>query len=101
MDSPELDNPGGWRAGLQVDSVSATRFRDLVEGGSLAHEQEIYYLWRPILRDPKDDMVLEVAVAGGCDTIVTYNIGDFSGAQQFGIRVVTPLNFLRDLGILP
>ena len=66
-----------------------------------AHEQEIYYLWRPLLRDPKDDMVLEVAVAGRCDTIVTYNIGDFGGAQQFGIRIVRPLDFLRDLGILP
>jgi predicted nucleic acid-binding protein len=50
---------------------------------SEAHEQEFHYLWQPLLRDPKDDMVLEVAVAGGCDTIVTYNIGDFGGAQQF------------------
>lgn len=67
---------------------------------SEAHEQEIYYLWRPLLRDPKDDMVLEVAVAGGCGTIVTYNIGDFRGAQPFGIRVARPLDFLRELGIL-
>ena len=66
-----------------------------------AHEQEIYYLWRPLLRDPKDDMVLEVAVAGQCDTIVTYNMGDFDGAQQFGLRIVRPLDFLRDIGILP
>lgn len=68
---------------------------------SEAHEQEIYYLWRPLLRDPKDDMVLEVAVAGRCGTIVTYNIGDFGGAQQFGIRVLRPLDFLREIGILP
>jgi putative PIN family toxin of toxin-antitoxin system len=68
---------------------------------SQAHEQEIYYLWRPLLRDPKDDMVLEVAVAGGCGTIMTYNIGDFGGAQRFGIRVVRPLDFMRDIGILP
>ena len=68
---------------------------------SEAHEQEIHYLWRPLLRDPKDDMVLEVAVAGRCDAIVTYNIDDFSGAQQFGIRVVRPLDFLRETGILP
>ena len=66
-----------------------------------AHEQEIYYLWRPLLRDPKDDMVLEVAVAGRCDTIVTYNISDFGGARQFGIRIARPFDFLRDVGILP
>ena len=66
-----------------------------------AHEQEIYYLWRPLLRDPKDDMVLEVAVAGRCDRIVTYNIGDFGGAQQFGVGIVRPFDFLRDIGILP
>lgn len=66
-----------------------------------SREQEIYYLWRPLLRDPKDDMVLEVAVAGGCDVIVTYNVGDFGGAEQFGIRVIRPLDFLREIGILP
>lgn len=66
-----------------------------------AHEQEIYYLWRPLLRDPKDDMVLEVAVAGRCDGIVTYNVSDFAGAQQSGVRIVKPVDFLRDIGILP
>jgi putative PIN family toxin of toxin-antitoxin system len=65
-----------------------------------SREQEIYYLWRPLLRDPKDDMVLEVAVAGGCDAIVTYNIADFGGAERFGIRAVRPLDFLREIGIL-
>jgi putative PIN family toxin of toxin-antitoxin system len=66
---------------------------------SEARLQQIHFLWRPLLRDPKDDMVLEVAVAGRCDAIVTYNIRDFGGAEQFGIRVVKPLEFLRDIGI--
>jgi len=65
-----------------------------------SREQEIYYLWRPLLRDPKDDMVLEVAAAGGCDAIVTYNIADFAGVERFGIRAVRPLDFLREIGIL-
>jgi predicted nucleic acid-binding protein len=58
--------------------------------------QAIYYLWRPILRDPKDDMVLEVAVAAGCDTSVTFNARDFQGADRFGLRIQTPAEFLKE-----
>ena len=60
--------------------------------------QEIHYLWRPVLRDPSDDLVLEVAVAGECQAIVTYNCRDFAAAKGFGIRVVTPAEFLAGLG---
>lgn len=59
---------------------------------------EIYYLWRPVLRDPKDDMVLEVAVAGGCGTIVSYNKRDFEGVSKFGIEVVTARELLERIG---
>jgi putative PIN family toxin of toxin-antitoxin system len=53
--------------------------------------QEIYFLWRPFLRDPGDEMVLEVAVGGAVSMIVTHNLRDFSNVEeQFGIRVVTP-----------
>jgi putative PIN family toxin of toxin-antitoxin system len=61
---------------------------------------EIYYLWRPVLKDPKDDMVLELAVTASCDFIVTYNQDDFEEARQFGIRVVTPKEFLQKIGEL-
>ena len=50
--------------------------------------------------DPNDDMVLELAVAAGCNYIVTYNLRDFQGAEQFGIRVVTAKEFLQDIGEL-
>ena len=66
-----------------------------------ARQQEIFYLWRPGLRDPKDDMVLEVAVAGRCQTIVTYNVRDFAGVEKFGLRAVTPFPFLQEIGVLP
>lgn len=66
-----------------------------------ALQQEIFYLWRPVLRDPKDDMVLEVAVAGRCEAIVTYNVRDFAGVEQFGLRAVTPLTLLQEIGVLP
>lgn len=64
---------------------------------SSAHRQEVYYLWRPALRDPSDDLVLEVAVAGECQAIVTYNVRDFVGSERFGIRVQTPAEFLTEL----
>ena len=67
---------------------------------AVARHRKIYYLWRPLLRDPKDDMVLELAVAGGCDFIVTYNQRDFIGAEEFGIGVLTPKEFLHRIGDL-
>jgi putative PIN family toxin of toxin-antitoxin system len=67
----------------------------------VAIRHQIHYLWRPVLPDPKDDMVLEVAVAGDCDYIVTYNGKDFRGAEQFGVRVLTPHHFLVENGELP
>jgi len=67
---------------------------------AVARHRKIYYLWRPLLRDPKDDMVLELAVAGGCDFIVTYNQRDFIGAEEFGIGVLTPKEFLQRIGDL-
>lgn len=60
--------------------------------------QQIYYLWRPVLSDPKDDLVLELAVAARCSHIVTHNVRDFRGADSFGIAVVSPIQLLRALG---
>ena len=68
---------------------------------SVASLREIFFLWRPFLRDPKDDMVLELAVEAGCDRIVTYNQRDFAGAEQFNLRVVTPKDFLQEIGEIP
>ena len=64
----------------------------------VAHKQRVFYLWRPFLRDPKDDMVLELAVAAECKYIVTYNKRDFRGTERFGISVVSPLEFLQTIG---
>jgi len=68
---------------------------------SVAHRRKVYYLWRPLLRDRKDDMVLELAVSAGCEIIVTYNKDDFKAAEQFGIRLVTAQEFLKQIGELP
>jgi len=67
---------------------------------SVAEHHELFYLWRPQLHDPEDDMVLELAVAAHCDFIVTYNARDFSGTDRFGVKVLTPKEFLLRIGEL-
>lgn len=55
-----------------------------------------YFLWRPQLRDPGDEMVLETAVNGRADAIVTFNQRDFGGVpEQFGIALLRPSDALR------
>jgi predicted nucleic acid-binding protein len=48
-----------------------------------------------VLRDPADEFVLDLAIGGRCGFIVTYNKRDFIGADQFGIEVVRPGEFLK------
>ena len=62
-----------------------------------SEHQKIYFLWRPFLPDPKDDHVLELAVASGVNTIVTFNIKDFRGSEKFGVRVITPKILLEEI----
>eukprot|EP01035_Chromulina_nebulosa_P048135 gene48135-65304_t len=45
----------------------------------------VSYLWRPYLPDPDDDLVLELAVSGQAEAIITYNLKDFAGAERFGV----------------
>jgi putative PIN family toxin of toxin-antitoxin system len=67
---------------------------------AVGRRHEIHYFWRPQLRDPNDELVLEAAIAGGCQYIVTYNVKDFGGAERFGIRAITPGQFLRTIGAM-
>ncbi len=64
---------------------------------SVGEHREIFFLWRPFLKDPMDDMVLEVAVESSCDYIITHNIKDFGGIQKFGVEAIRPGEFLRKL----
>jgi predicted nucleic acid-binding protein len=59
----------------------------------------IYFLWRPFLKDPKDDMVLELSVAARAKYIVTFNTRDFKGTDKFGIEAITPKVFLNKIGV--
>ncbi|MGA9377835.1 MAG: putative toxin-antitoxin system toxin component, PIN family [Phormidium sp.] len=83
-------------------SISATDVQDLIDFYcSVATHHQIFFLWRPYLPDPKDDMILELAVKAGCDSVVTYNIRDFVGVDRFGLTVITPAAFLQSIGALP
>ena len=87
-----LKRPG---AGIRLPRRRVDEVLDYL--AATAHRHQIYYLWRPVLKDPGDDLVLEIAVAGGCEVIVTYNVRDFAGSDQFGLRVLTPAQFLDEL----
>ncbi len=66
----------------------------------VSERRQIHFLWRPFLRDPGDEMVLEVAVEGRADTIVTHNVRDFTGVEEtFGIRILRPGAFLVELEV--
>ncbi len=80
---------------LNLDSVEIEIILDNL--CSLAQFQKVYFLWRPYLSDPKDDMVLELAVAANIKTIVTHNLKDFAGIDKFGVEAITPKEFLERL----
>ena len=81
--------------------MTASDVQDLLDYlCEVADKRHVFYLWRPMLSDPRDDHVLEAAVAGGCDGIVTFDQRDFAGAEQFGVRVMGPKEFLFEIGEL-
>jgi putative PIN family toxin of toxin-antitoxin system len=59
---------------------------------------EVSFQWRPQLSDANDEMVLETAVNGQADALITHNVRDFAkGAERFGLRVLRPGEFLKEL----
>jgi hypothetical protein len=71
--------------GIFLDAIAA-----------LAVPVETHYLWRPQLRDPGDEMVLEAAVNGIAQAIVTFNVRDYGVAPgRFGIKLLLPRDALK------
>lgn len=64
---------------------------------AVARKQSVHFLWRPQLRDPKDELVLEAAVNARADFLVTHNRRDFEPGRRFALQVVTPGQFLNIL----
>lgn len=58
-------------------------------------EIPVFFRLRPSLPDPNDEFLLEVAVAGRANALVTHNVRQFSEAARFGIPAMTPREFLK------
>jgi putative PIN family toxin of toxin-antitoxin system len=78
---------------LQRTAPQAESFLDYLI--MVSQLQEVFFRWRPALPDADDDLILELAVAAGCRYIVTHNLRDFRGTEQWGIAAVTPGDFLK------
>lgn len=87
------------RAALGISENDADAVIDYI--CRVATHHTIHFLWRPYLPDPKDDLVLEVAVAAQCTHIVTFNTKDFVGVGRFGLQALWPADFLLQIGVFP
>jgi putative PIN family toxin of toxin-antitoxin system len=74
--------------------------RFLAELAALIKPVDIHFQWRPQLSDPGDEMVLEAAINGRADAIVTHNVDDFVEAgNRFGISVLRPADVLKRVAL--
>jgi putative PIN family toxin of toxin-antitoxin system len=76
-----------WVIDAIIDMICAT-----------SNHHGVHFRTRPALPDPNDEFILELAVNSQSDFIVTYNVKDFRGSELFGVRAVTPAEFLRIIG---
>jgi len=68
----------------------------LAELAVLIEPVEVHFQWRPQTPDPNDEMVLETAINGRAEAVVTYNVADFSvAARRFKISVLSPADLLK------
>lgn len=80
--------------GLSPERVTAF----LIGLAAIIEPVRIYYQWRPQMQDADDEMVLETALNGQADAIVTHNASDFRVAvSRFNLRVVSPANLVKEV----
>ena len=80
--------------GLGIEAIDEF----LAELAALIEPVEVHFQWRPQSKDPNDEMVLEAAINGRADALVTYNVADFAGAaERFRIPVLRPAELLRKI----
>jgi putative PIN family toxin of toxin-antitoxin system len=84
------------RAATGLSELAVDRF--LAALASASEPVDVQFQWRPQLRDAADEMVLEAAINGHADALVTYNVRDFlPAANQFGLRVIRPGELLKEI----
>ncbi len=86
----------------RLEYLSETEKTDFIDDIVLiSSKTKLHYLWRPYLKDIKDDKILETAFNASAKYIVTYNIKDFVGVKKdFGIDVITPKAYLNMKGLV-
>jgi len=85
----------------RIHNLNKTQVKQFLDYICLVSEHtKIHFLWRPTLKDPSDDMLLELAVAASASYIITYNIVDFREAKKFNIEIIKPKDFLNLIGEL-
>jgi putative PIN family toxin of toxin-antitoxin system len=81
-------------AGITADDVNVI----LDALAAVIEPVRLRFLWRPKLKDPGDEMVLETAVNGRADCLVTFNLKHFGeAALAFGVRAIRPGQVLREI----
>ena len=84
----------------QFPHLTAKEIEDFLDFiASACDHVRINILWRPHLPAPDDDLILELAVSGRADAIITFNQRDFVGSDQFGIRVISPRELIKEISI--
>ena len=72
----------------------------LIDFSRYVEPARIYFRWRSQLQDPQDEMVLEAALNGRADAIVTHNARDFEFiGERFGVRILLPRQFLEEVSV--
>jgi putative PIN family toxin of toxin-antitoxin system len=79
-----------------ASGLSTRELSELIDAiAAVAIPVSISYLWRPMLRDPDDELVLETAVNGNANLLLTFNERDFAGAWSFAPIISRPGPALR------
>jgi putative PIN family toxin of toxin-antitoxin system len=78
--------------GLSLEAIEEF----LAELAALIEPVDVHFLWRPQVRDPIDEMVLEAAINGRADALITYNVADFADAgERFNVEILRPGELLK------
>jgi predicted nucleic acid-binding protein len=84
---------------LQSSGLTAREVNEVLDAlVKVAVPVHLRFLWRPQLKGPGDEMVLETAVNGAADRLATFNMRHLAtAAHEFGIRAALPRDLWREI----